>query len=90
MMFVCLTRKRRACIAAAQLSNSLPVGMDPSLSVDELSELKLSSKEMAELTRKRSIYFSNREDGIPIVIDTGASMSVSPCEEDFIELDKNE
>jgi hypothetical protein len=86
---VCITNvQRRAYIAAAQMSNSLPFGMDPSISVDELSELKFSSKEMAELTRKRSIYFSNREDGIPIVIDTGASMSVSPCEDDFIELDK--
>jgi hypothetical protein len=80
--------QKRVYIAAAQLSNSLPFGLDPSLSVDELSELKLTSKAMAELTRRRSIYFSNRADGIPIVIDTGASMSVSPCEEDFIDLDK--
>jgi hypothetical protein len=86
---VCMSNlQRKAYIAAAQLSNSLSVGMDPSLSVDELSELKLSSKEMAELTRKRLIYFSNREDGIPIVINMGASMSVSPCEGDFIELDR--
>jgi hypothetical protein len=39
--------KLRACIAAAQLSNSLPINMDPSLSIDNLSELKLSSKEVA-------------------------------------------
>jgi hypothetical protein len=70
------------------MSNSLSFGMDPFLSVDELSELRLTSKEMAELTRRHSIYFSNREDGIPIVINMGALMSTSPCEDDFIDLDK--
>jgi hypothetical protein len=74
------------CIAAAQFSNSLPINMDPSLSVDELSELKLSSKEEAALTCKCSIYFSNKANGIPIVIDTGTLMSVSPCREDFFDL----
>ena len=76
--------QKKAYIAAAQLSNSLPVGMDPTLSVEELAELKLSSKEMVKLTCKCSVYFSNREDGIPIVIDTGASISVMPCKQDFI------
>jgi hypothetical protein len=76
--------QKKAYIAAAQLSNSLPVGMDPTLSVEELAELKLSSKDMAKLTCKCSVYFSNREDGIPIVIDTGASMLVTPCKQDFV------
>jgi hypothetical protein len=79
-----LNLQKKAYIAAAQMSNSLPFGMDPSLSVDELSKLKLTSKEMAELTCKCSIYFTNMEGGIPIVIDMGASMSVSPCEDNFI------
>jgi len=58
--------------------------MDPTLSVDELSELKFSVKELVEVTRNRSVYFSNQVNDIPIVIDTGATMSVSPCKEDFI------
>lgn len=77
-------QQQRACIAAAQLSKTLPCCMDPTLSVEELAELKLSSEEMVQLTRKRSAYFSNKEDDVPIVIDTGASLSVSPFESDFV------
>lgn len=44
-------RTPAACIAAAQLSDILPQSMDPTLSTEELAELKLSPNELAELTR---------------------------------------
>jgi len=77
--------QRKAFIAAAQLTNTMPFGMDPDLPIKELAEQKLHARELMELTRKRSVYFSNKLDDIPIVIDTGASMSVTPCKDDFID-----
>jgi len=77
--------QRKAFIAAAQLTNTMPFGMDPDLPIKELGEQKLHARELMELTRKRSVYFSNKADDIPIVIDTGASMSVTPCKDDFID-----
>jgi hypothetical protein len=36
------------------------------------------------LTRNRSVYFSNKPGDLPIVIDTGASLSLTPIWDDFI------
>ena len=40
--------------------------------------------DLATLTRNRSIYFSDRQDDLPIVIDTGASTSLTPNINDFV------
>jgi hypothetical protein len=40
--------------------------------------------DLATLTRNRSIDFSNRPDDLPIVIDTGASTSLTPNIADFV------
>jgi hypothetical protein len=75
-------RQKRALIAAAHLSNSLPRAMDASLSLEELTSRKFQPNELAQLTRTRSVYFSTMDD-LPIVIDTGGSFSVTPNREDF-------
>jgi hypothetical protein len=56
-------RTRAALIAAHKLSNDL------------LSSTPTEDKELdiATLTRNRSVYFSNRQDDLPIIIDTGCS-----------------
>jgi hypothetical protein len=77
-------RVQAACIAAAQLSDILPQSMDPTLSTEELAELKLTPNELVELTRRRSVYFTNRAEELPIVIDTGASLSLTPVRSDFV------
>jgi hypothetical protein len=78
---------RAALIAAANLQgaginpkvdccfNGVP---DPEEPISKEVEL-----DIAALTRKKSIYFSNR-DNMPIVIDTGASLSLTPNINDFI------
>ena len=75
-------RQKRALIAAAHLSQSLPRHMDAALSLDELTNQKISPSDLADLTRRRSVYFSTKDD-LPIVIDTGGSYSVTPNVEDF-------
>jgi hypothetical protein len=58
---------------------------DPTLDLDSLQQKeKLSSKNVVALTRNRSVYFSNKPGDLPIVIDTGASLSLTPIWDDFI------
>jgi hypothetical protein len=40
--------------------------------------------DIANLTRNRSVYFSNNKDKLSIVIDTGASVSLTPNLQDFV------
>jgi hypothetical protein len=75
-------RQKRALIAAAHLSKSLPRQMDATLSLEELTSRKLLPDDLAQLTRTRSVYFSTKDD-LPIVIDTGGSFSVTPNVDDF-------
>jgi len=72
-----------ALIAAAHLTNTLPTQLQKDTILKEIGPTKLSSKALRELTRRRSVYFSNRDD-LPIVIDTGGSKSVTPDRDDFI------
>ena len=73
-----------ALIAAAHLTNSLPTELQVDTLDSELVRAKLSAKQVAKLTRGRSVYFSNKNDDLPIVIDTGGSKSVTPEATDFI------
>jgi hypothetical protein len=38
----------------------------------------------ADHVGKQSVYFSPKPDDYPIIIDTGASMSITPCMDDFL------
>jgi hypothetical protein len=38
----------------------------------------------ADHVRHQSVYFSPKPDDYPIIIDTGASMSLTPCMDDFL------
>jgi len=86
--------QRQALIAAAKLSSEFPRNYDPMLSISTetisaidkkvATGVKLSSGEDAALTRNRTVYFSNNLDDILIVIDSGASTSLTPNIEDFI------
>jgi len=74
-----------ALIAAAHLTNTLPTQLQPDTFGQDLkprTRTQLSAS--AELTRNRSVYFSNKNDDLPIVIDTCGSKSVTPVESDFI------
>ncbi len=72
-------------IAAATLSSTYPRAYDPTLDLDSLQQKeKLSSKNIAALTCNHSVYFSNKPGDLPIVIDTGASLSLTPIWDDFI------
>lgn len=71
-----------ALIAAAHLTNTLPTQLQRDTINAEVTT-RLSPKLLKELTRNRSVYFSNKND-LPIVIDTGGSKSVSPGINDFI------
>jgi hypothetical protein len=75
-----------AFIAAAHLTNTLPTQIqEDTLVADELTKpYKLTPSALRELTRNKSIYFSNKKDDLPMVIDTGGSKSVTPVIEDFI------
>jgi hypothetical protein len=46
--------------------------------------VKLLPHDMAKLTCNRLVYFSNKDGDLPIVIDTGGSLSVSPIREEFV------
>jgi hypothetical protein len=48
------------------------------------TEFELTCLELADFTRKRSVYFSNRLNDLPIVIDSGATFSLTPNRSDFI------
>jgi hypothetical protein len=50
----------------------------------EENKYKEKELDIASLTRKKSIYFSNK-DHLPIVIDSGASLPLTPNLGDFIE-----
>jgi len=74
-----------ALIAAAHLTNTLPTQLQRDAFVTEAERrTELTPRLLVELTRNRSIYFSNKNDVLPIVIDTGGSKSVSPVKSDFI------
>ena len=69
---------KTALIAAANLSKEFgrpcttaDLEPDPTMNV-------------AKWTRRRSVYFSNKHGDLPIVIDTGASLSTTPCLDDFV------
>jgi len=72
-----------ALIAVAHLTNTLPTQLQQDTILKETGPMKLSSKMLRELTRRCSVYFSNRDD-LPIMIDTGGSKSVTPDKNDFI------
>ena len=76
--------QRRALIAAAHLTNTLPTSLQFSNEQNTLDVEKLPAHELAELTRNRSVYFSNKPDDLPIVIDTGGTRSVTPVPTDFV------
>jgi hypothetical protein len=62
-----------------------PRAYDPTLYLDSLQQKeKLSSKNIVALTPNHSVYFSNKPGDLPIVINTGASLSLTPIQEDFI------
>jgi hypothetical protein len=61
-------------------------GMNPQSGNVARDSLDAAARDAKLAAAWRMIYFSNKANGIPIVIDTGASMSMSPCREDFIDL----
>ena len=75
---------KRALIAAAHLTNTLPTRLNLELDAGTLEQMKVTPQEMAKLTRNRSVYFSNKPDDLPMVIDTGGSKSVTPVKNDFV------
>jgi len=72
-----------ALIVAAHLTNTIPTQLQKDTILKETGPTMLLSKTLRELTRRRSVYFSNKDD-LPIVIDTGDSKSVTPEKDDFI------
>ena len=44
----------------------------------------VGAKIFADHVGKQSVYFSPKPDDFPIIIDTGASMSLTPCMDDFL------
>lgn len=74
----------KALIAAAHMSKTLPSTIDSTLTVDEMADVMMSSKQLAHLTCNRLVYFSNKPNDLPIMIDTGGSLSVTPNLDDFV------
>jgi len=70
-------RRDQALIAAAQFSQ-----IKPGLGLRSIFDPGGGSN-TADLTRNRSVYFSEDLNELPIVIDTGASMSLTPNIKDF-------
>ena len=76
----------------SQATNVLDWGIlhiDGPLTDNDKSDLNLygrrvvPSRVFSDGMRFQSVYFSN-DDDLPVVFDTGASISVSPCKQDFI------
>jgi hypothetical protein len=70
-------------IAAAKFSKFGPQ-INSAVVPDTLGHVETSCLDLANFTRKRSVYFSNRPDDLPIVIDSGATLSLTPNRSDFI------
>ena len=68
-----------ALIASAKLSRT---GLESSFRLS--ADPTVDCLNFVDFTRKRSIYFSNRMDDLPIVIDSGATLSLTPNRNDFI------
>ena len=75
---------RVALIAAANLQGGASsVDCCVKVKSSSIESPEESSQDIASRIRQKSIYFSN-EDNLPIVIDSGASLSLTPVLEDFI------
>ena len=76
-------KQRRALIAAIQLSGRGTTSSEM-LERLKLSPASASKEDIVSLTRRRQVYFSHTPDDLPIVIDSGASLTLTPNRSDFI------
>jgi hypothetical protein len=84
-----LRRKHiQALIASAQLQTAKAdtemAALFKRVAFSDKKASQLNKSDITELTRGRSVYFTKDLNELPIVIDTGASMSLSPNRNDFM------
>ncbi len=72
-----------ALLAAADLGTALRASTDYVVPMWESSLSATNPRELVESVRTKSVYFTPHSADFPIVIDTGASMSITPCRDDF-------
>jgi len=77
--------RQHALIAALKLSRCYrPADIDHVMKEPHVQHDK-TIFEFDNLNTSRSIYFSNGNDNLPIVLDSGASLSITPNRNDFIQ-----